>query len=248
MQIPWHLFPSWAIYCLCCCLAQATYTKVRHPPTAPRPVATQKHKHYAIKVYFIELPTHYISKTLELLKPCIFIGWSSNKQAAPKRLIPANTLCCSLFNVAGSHSSSSQGPHGLMVLDTWAVPRNFPGSPASVALLWQLNMLDDTAMVQSPKGRGCRWRGKSKETQRRHWSGWYQVFWVSFLALFSKERVPWRSARCHTGILGCFLQRCVAAFPAPHGGGPVSQGTPTGCANIPPLGNMLSYWTCLQLL
>lgn len=69
MQIPWYLFPSWAIYCLCWCLAQATYTKVRHPPTAPHPLVTQKHKHYAIKVYFIELPTYHISKTLELLKP-----------------------------------------------------------------------------------------------------------------------------------------------------------------------------------
>lgn len=50
-------------------------------------------------------------------------------------------------------------------------------------------------------------------------------FLVSFLALFSKEKAPWRSARCHTGILGCSLQACVAAFPALLGGGPVSQGT-----------------------
>lgn len=40
-----------------------------------------------------------------------------------------------------------------MVLDTLAVPRDLPGSPASVALLWQLNMLGDTVgMVQRAGG------------------------------------------------------------------------------------------------
>lgn len=104
------------------------------------------------------------------------------------------------------------------------MPRDLPGSPASVALLWQLNMLGDTVgMVQRARGAD----GGENPRKRRGDTGQGDdhFFLVSFLALFSKEKAPWRSARCHTEILGCSLQACVAAFPAPLGGGPVSQGT-----------------------
>lgn len=120
---------------------------------------------------------------------------------------------------------------GLMVLDTLAVPRDLPGSPASVALLWQLNMLGDTVgMVQRAGG------AYGGGNPRKHWSGWWPFFFFSefFGFIFQREGSMEVSKMPHRnfGVLPPSMCGCI---PSP----------PWGRSHVP--GNVLTsstYSTC----
>lgn len=100
------------------------------------------------------------------------------------------------------------------------------------------------SIVQRARGAG---RGASPRKGRGDTGQWdNQLSECSLTQIVPKRGLNGGQQGTMQEVLGCSPQACVVAFPAPHGRGPLSQGAswpaaPMVRANIPPMGNMLSY-------
>lgn len=102
-------------------------------------------------------------------------------------------------------------------------------------------------------GQGVQVQGVLQGNTEWHRSEWQPVVWVQPGPNFSKERAWRRSARHHVGSFGVLTPSLPVCIPSAHGRAPLSRGAsgpvvPMMLPDIPLMGNVLSYWTCLCLL